>query len=79
MMFFLFAFYDVFPIRILYFIKICLVLSVIILKHVVTPHFHCLCYPFGVQKFFSWCSEVFLTIFVFVSVSAVCVFVLFFT
>jgi len=46
-------FYDVFPICILCFIKICLVLSVIIFKHVVSSHFHCLCYPFSVQKFFS--------------------------
>jgi hypothetical protein len=46
-------FYDDFHIFILCFIKICIVLSVIILKYVVTSHFHCLCYPFSVQKFFS--------------------------
>jgi hypothetical protein len=46
-------FYDDLPICILCFIKICLVLSAIILKYVVTSHFHCLCYLFSVQKFFS--------------------------
>jgi hypothetical protein len=51
--------YDVFPICI-YFIKICIALSVMILKHVVTSHFHCLCYPFSVQKFFSPSSCLFL-------------------